>query len=178
MIKVCFLQTERLNIEVLNTLKKMTPGREGIWKDMVGVATVKEADYCVIIDYTNQIVPPEKAIYVGAHPKSLGKAYNDFKDKTCFAKLDCEQSFGFGEWWLDADYDLLSEMGPRRKIKNLGCIVSNVNTLYNHKARLAWLKRFTDTDPQEFNLYGRIEPFTDNMKTHYRGKLDSIVNHM
>lgn len=177
-MKVCFLQTELPNEQVLNTLKKMTPGRSGKWKDMVGVTSIKEADYCVIIDYTIQDVPAEKAIYIGAHPRSIPHAYINMDDKQCFAKLDCEKVFGFGEWWIEFDYDYLSKLGKPKKVNKLCSIVSNVDTFYNHKARRAWLARFVETKLNEFNLYGRIEPFTDRMRYYYRGKLNSDKDHM
>lgn len=157
MIKVCFLQSEWDNKKVLDTYKKMTPGRSGKWKDMIAVTSIDEADFCVIIDYTIHTVPPEKAIYIGAHPTSC-TGYVCFDDKPAFAKLDLKNTPGFGEWWLNIDYDTACTLQPTLKSKNICCIISNQRLFDYHRKRIEFLNTYCDKYTNSINVYGRIIP--------------------
>lgn len=155
-MKVCFVYPSWSNEQTLEMYRKMTPGRSGVWKDMVGVISVHDADYCVVIDYTNQRVPEEKIIYVSAHPL-IGDygGYHSFEGKKCFAKLDAKDTFGFGEWWLDYDYDYLSALKPPEKTESLCCIMSDNTGEQGQTQRKKFVKDFGKE--YSFNLYGRIK---------------------
>lgn len=156
-MKVCFLQTEWDNQKLLNTLRKMTPNRSGKWKDMEATTNIKEADFYVVIDYTIHDIDTTRAIYLGAHPTTCG-GYVSFDGIDAFAKRDLKNSFGYGEWWLDEDYDALSAMEPPRKCKNLSCILTNNRTYDYHRRRIEFMVEFCEKHPFEVDLYGRIKP--------------------
>jgi len=155
-MKVCFIYPGWSNEKTLSLYKKMTPGSSGVWKDMVGVTSIEEADYCVIIDYTEQKVPPEKAIYVGAHPyMPRYSGYHNFDSKDCVAKLDLQYTFGFGEWWLKYGYDYLSKLEPVEKTKNICCIMSNNEGIYGQLQRKIFIRQFSKRT--NVHIYGRIK---------------------
>lgn len=160
MTKVCFLQTSYNNDILLEHLKKMTPGRKGIWKNIEGITDPDKADYVVIIDYNREWedkIPAEKKIYIGAHAYAH-TSYVNYDDRKCVAKLDQRDTFGFGEWWLDEDYDTLSAMEPPKKTKDLSCIMTNERNHVNHRVRIEYMIEFCKQYSDKVDLYGRIHP--------------------
>ena len=172
MTKVCFIYDSEPRDEILKTFSRFTPKKSGIWKDMVGVTSVDEADYCMLLDgRSSEIVPPEKAILVGAHPKMEGFAsYQCFDNRQCVAKLDCRDTFGYGGWWLDEDYDTLSALKHPKKVKDLSCILSNGKGPWGEIQRIEFMKRFCSKYPGKVDLYGRIKP-EGSLVADYKGEL-------
>jgi len=175
MIKVCFIYCCEPKEELLKTFSRFTPKRSGVWKDMVGVTSVEEADYCMLLDgNSREFVPPEKAILVGAHPKGDGPPYYPnyrcFDNRECVAKLDCRDTFGYGGWWLDEDYDTLSALKPPKKTKDLSCILSDHRGGWGRADRIEFMKRLCDKYPNRVDLYGRIKP-EGSLVEHYKGEL-------
>jgi hypothetical protein len=153
MIKICFLYEGETNERFLNILKKMTPNQSGVWKEMVGVSNVGEADWCVVLDMTNQPIPIERTIFVSAHPKM--ENYIGYYDNTKRPhRLDNAETFGFGEWWIKYDYDYLSALEPMKKTNDVCCIMSNAGGSWNRDRRKVFMKEFEKKYP--INLYGRI----------------------
>jgi len=98
-------------------------------------------------------------------------AYHSQAKYKGFKNLDIVNGIGFTEWWINLDYTYLSNLQPPLKTKQLACIMSDSNCQTYHTARRDHLSRFIDTnaDKVEFNLHGRIIPFTEKMKQYYRG---------
>lgn len=181
MIKVCFLQTEWDNEKVLRHYRKMTPGSRGVWKDLIGVTSIDEADYVAVIDYTVQDIKDKPAVYMNAHPPPMA-GYRDLDDpaysKNAIAKFDLKNTFGFGEWWLDEDYDTLSALKSPVKTKNLSAILSEKAINEGHKQRLAFANKFCATHRKEIDIYGRVHPSqVPNMGDSYKGVLGFQQGH-
>lgn len=174
-VKVCFIYDPEPNEKFLNILKKMTPGRSGLYKNIQGVTTIEEADYCVVIDSTTQLVPFDKTIMLQAHPSPLyykdGYANSDKIKGKYIISLDVETAFG--EWWLDADYDSLRASQPMVKTKKLCCIISNARNIPGHKDRIAFLEKLCSQHPGMVDVYGRIKPTADEpgIRASYKGQL-------
>lgn len=178
MKKVAFVGNSETPEKLLELFRKMTPGNSGIWKNLQGVASYKEADYFAVIDWLppNLGIDESKCVFLGAHPETM-QAYRNMSNYKGLKMYDCRHTIGFLEWWIKYDYDFLSKLEPPTKTKQVCAIVSNANTQSYHKDRLSWLDRFTNliaTQKQEFNLYGRIVPFTEPMKKVYRGPCGSL----
>ena len=177
--KVCILQTEWPNDKVLRHYAKMTSGRKGIWKDMIGVTSINEADYVAVIDYTTQDIGKKPAVYLGAHP--LGMAgYRGFENApNAIAKYDLRHTFGFGEWWLEEDYDTLSALDNPIKTKTLSCILSDKTINPGHKQRIKFVEGFCAKYSKRLDLYGRINPKRDSiLYDSYRGILGFDRRHL
>jgi hypothetical protein len=170
-MKICFIYDFEPNEKFLRIMSKMTPGRSGIWKDMIAVTDPEEADYQIVIDDTCYPVSPGKVIYVSAHPYMDGyKGYYNIDGKPCVARLDLRKTFGFGEWWLSHDYDYLSQLKPMKKVKKLCCIMSDSNGGYGREERKEFLRRICGRHTGEIDIYGRIKP-DGNLLAHYKGEL-------
>lgn len=161
MIKVSFLQDDNSPERTLEIFSKMTPGRKGIWKNLIGVKKIEEADFTIIIDETiekyRKLLIPERTIYIGAHPYGHDH-YHNYDNKECIVKLDQRDTIGFFEWWLDEDYDTLIALEPPKKTKNLSCILSNSRNAQFHRERIAWVTRLCNKYSDRVDLYGRIHP--------------------
>lgn len=182
MKKLAFIGNGETPAKLLDMFKKLTPGNSGVWGQLQGVDNYKEADYFCVIDYIpvhlKKEIDETKCVFLGAHPRSLKHAYRDMSNYKGVAMFDCDKNFGFGEIWVDVDYDTIISMKPPIKTVTLSCIMSNSSTDVSHVVRRQWLKRFTDKISNlpeiQFNLHGRIIPFTDNMKKYYRGPCGSL----
>lgn len=181
MKKIAFVGNGEPPSKLLEIFKKQTPGRSGVWGELQGVDNYRDADYYMVIDWlpADSGIDSKKCIFLGAHPETV-RPYRDMSGYTGLKMFDCKKTFGFGEWWLNLDYDYLKALQPPQKTKQLGCIMSNADNDKSHILRRAWLDRFTskiDSTETEFNLYGRINPFTSPMKKYYHGALGSSNPH-
>jgi len=150
-MKVCFIYDPWDNEKTLGIYKKMTPGRSGVWKDLVAVTDEKEADWCVVVDDTKREMNPDRTLYVGAHPYMPG--YEGYRDLSRHKhKLDLKDTFGFGEWWLDYDYDYLSALEPMEKTKDCCYIVSNSTGGYGREERKQLARQMNG----QIDVFGRI----------------------
>lgn len=183
MKKIAFVGNGEPPDKLLELFSRFTPGRSGIWRNLQGVNNYRDADVYGVIDWlpSNLGIDETKCIFLGAHPETL-RAYRDMSNYRGIAQLDCKREIGFLEWWINYDYDTLMNLQPVQKVKTLSCIMSNANSDLSHTKRKNWLQRFTDrTDLHyvvdgklnTFDLYGRIVPFTENMKKFYLGPCGS-----
>lgn len=192
--------------KLLEIWRKMTPGRSGCWGQLRGVGNYQEADYFGVIDY----LPPElkdfesRCVFLGAHPPESHYSYRDMRNYKGIKMYDCVHTVGFLEWWLDKDYDFLTNLQPNCRNSPLCAIVSNAETQSYHHKRRAFLDRFCNpngglakrqTETEEhykkegdrlaynwFDLYGRIQPW-GGLTRFYRGhcgNLDhrAVTDHM
>lgn len=171
-MKVCFIYDPETNERYLEILSKMTPGRSGVWKDMVGVTRIEDADWCVVIDETTKTVPLDRTLFVSAHPKMDG--YTGYSDNTNKPHaLDNSNTFGFGEWWLKHDYDTLLNMKCPNKEKEICCIMSNSEGDYGRTRRKIFAKSLG------IELLGKIDggkPLIDK-DGYWFGKEDVYKKH-
>lgn len=152
-MKVCFVYDPEGNERYLDIIRKMTPNRSGVWKDMVAVTNISDADWCVVIDSTSARVPDDRTLYISAHPKMEGyDGYCDLSGKQ--HKLDNSETFGFGEWWLKHDYDYLCKLEKPPKSDKTVYILSDASGGYGRSRR----KDFASVLEQKgVDVYGRIK---------------------
>jgi len=156
----------------------MTPKRSGRWQRLVGVDRIEEADLAVIIDYTIFELPKHiKKVYMGAHPygHTVGyRCFDEYKgDPNTLGIHDLRDDAGFGEWWLEEDYDTLSALEPPKKTKKLISIISEKTASEGHIARRRYMEKFCKQYPNDIEIWGRIQPFPEepNIKRCYKGIL-------
>jgi len=171
MPKIAFIGNGRYPTELLTIFKKMTPGRLGIWGQLIGTDTADDADYFAVIDrkpHGLEHIPDSKCVYLGAHPETLLGQYQNMDGIQALAKYDAKKTVGFLEWWIKYDYDYLSGLQPITKTKRLATIVSNSFSDNSHKVRKAFLDRMCSMHPGVLDIYGRIIPF-GSLVAHYKG---------
>lgn len=171
MSKLAFIGNNEKPQVLLDTFRKMTPGRSGIWGDLQGTGVIEDADYFAVIDrlpleYKGS-VSEKKCVFLGAHPETL-RYYQDMSSFDALAKFDCRHTLGFIEWWISYDYDYLSKLPPIPKTKLLGAIVSNASSDSSHQVRKDYLERLCTENSGMLDLYGRIVPF-GSLISHYKG---------
>jgi hypothetical protein len=171
MSKIAFLGNAEHPSRLLETFRKMTPGKSGKWGQLEGTGNIEEADYFACIDripsdYRSK-VREDKCITLGAHPESV-RAYQNMASFRTLAKFDCAETIGFLEWWIKYDYDYLSALQPMTKTKLLGTIVSNAETDNSHRVRKAYLQRICQAYSGKLDVYGRIIP-TGSVVANYKG---------
>jgi hypothetical protein len=178
MDKLCFLGNSETPQKLLDTFRKMTPGRTGIWGNLQGTGNIDEADYFAVIDkvpseYVYRI-KPDKCVILGAHPESL-QSYQNMDSIIALSKFDCAKTIGFLEWWIKYDYDYLSSLQPMNKPKILGTIVSNSGSDRSHTMRKSFIERFCTNHNSILDVYGRIVPF-GSIIPHYKGVCGQRAN--
>ncbi len=176
MKKIAFVGNSQSADKLFDMFKRQTPGNLGIWGGLQGVRSYQEADIFGVIDELPQNLKhfEERSVFLGAHPPESHHAYRDMSKYKGIAKADLSEKIGFLEWWIKYDYDYLKSLKPMNKINDLGCIMSDAASQSYHKNRLKWLQEFTNKNNLDFNLHGRIRPFTENMKKYYRGACGSL----
>jgi hypothetical protein len=174
---IAFIGNSEPPSKLLDIFKKMTPNKSGEWGKLKGVGTYQEADYFGVIDYLPSDlkgkIDERRCVFLGAHPETM-HAYRNMDNYICLAKADCRNTIGFLEWWIEYDYDYISNLEPPEKINTLATVVSNARSQSYHRKRIEWLDRFAKIAPNHFDLYGRIQPTsTDNFNKFYRGSCGS-----
>lgn len=157
MIKVCFIYDPETNERYLEILSKMTPGRSGTYKNLIGVTKIEEADWCVVVDSTNKDVPLDRTLFLQAHPDGFNYPYGN-KEKKFIHRISLADAPSFGEWWLDKSYDELKALPVPNKTKAICCIISNARNVKGHKDRIAFLEKLCKAYPNLIDVYGRIIP--------------------
>lgn len=185
MIRVAFLSWHFQTPSIfLDYIRHMTPGSLGIWKDMIAVTDIKEADYYIVFDGHNEKIDESRAIYFCQHPLVTGyktnvsPSFKTYKDKKCLASFNSENSLNAGEWWLDYDYDTLMSLERPVKQAHLACIMTyqpESNEMYAQ--RVKWLQSFSkycSDNNKDLDVFGRPEErYNDDVaiKPFYRGSL-------
>jgi hypothetical protein len=156
----------------LDTIRKMTPGCSGVWKNLKAVTNPYEADFVFIIDGYSGPFPEERAIYLGEHPPCSG-LYSTWETKKALLRFPLNKYLNPGEWWISHDYDTLSNLKPPAKTKNTVCVMTyqTHNAMYSQRPKFMGelLKQFKDID-----LYGRpSEKFIADplLNSNYKGAL-------
>lgn len=179
MIKVMFTSHHFTDEQTfLDSILKMTPGKKGIWKDMVAVTNPKEADYYAIFDGSKHQYPDmkEKAIYFGQHPYTpYSPVEKLFPGKQALLKFPLKHYLNPGEWWIPHTYDELMALEPPKKTKKLFVCHTYQTHHEMYYQRPKFTKAFIEEYPDfDFDLYGRPpDPFRNDpiLSKRYKGVL-------
>jgi Glycosyltransferase family 10 (fucosyltransferase) C-term len=175
-MKVCWIsQYMATPGEFLKSIIKMTPGRSGKWKDMEAITDPFKADFVFVLDGSPFPIPLERSIFFGEHPKCLPAftTFEQYKGKA-LAVVPLDKYLNPGEWWLDYDYDFLSNLKPITKAKNSICVFTakrNAWKMYSDRVKFMCnlLPKYNKID-----VYGRPKSnFLANpiLKQYYKGEL-------
>jgi len=147
---------------LLQRYSKQTPGLSGVWKDIVGVSNINNADYYIVLGgrRANYNFDPDKTIYIKREPDFIESAPQGFRHTILWKDTHCGIT-----WWINKSYDQLKEMVYPRKEKEVSCIVSA-----KHRHRLSFVgKMMANNDVVD--LYGRGHGMHDHGK-YYKGELN------
>jgi len=159
-------------ITPLNAYSKQTPGKKGIWKDMVGVTNLDEADYYVIMQDDSKIskkLPKNKKIFLRREPDSVISEKKFRKNKGLYL-ASYNNEFHFVTWWVDKTYDQLKVAEMPSKSKNLNTVLSHKTKTNGQKLRTQFASDFMDKYPDSIDVYGSYNQSKQGLKTDIHAK--------
>ena len=147
-------------------LLRQTPGGKGVWNNIQFLVDEPgEADYVVIHGHAREpawVRCPQGHVWLvmGEAPHEWADAWHDISrgiDRAYMtdARRVSEKhrlSYLFLPWWVDRDYDYLSNCAPHPKTEPLSWITSNSSGLEGHRYRLRYLEKVRKMN--ELSLYG------------------------
>lgn len=177
MIKVKLITPRSSNLQLImrNTLRQ-TPNFLGIWQHCKFHVNQDNpnCDYCVVFGglTRNEIVccPPENTIFIVTEPKSIHNYDQKFLSQfatiiTCQRKIKHRNviySHPGHTWFVNKNYDELSNTTYVRKSKTLSIITSTKQFTEGHKKRYEFALQLKDYFGNSIDLFGRgIKNFED-----------------
>ena len=164
MNKIFFLNSwGESSAALLQRYSRQTPNISGIWKDIVGVPKIKDADYCVVLgmgQHRRADFDLDKTIYVKREPTFIARDSDAFKHTILWKDTHCGIT-----WWVNKTYDELKSMEYPNKTKKISCVVSSKHSHRNNYVR----SLFRGDSPIE--LYGRGHD-SGYYGAHYKGQLN------
>ena len=147
---------------LIQRYSKQTPVLSGVWKDIVAVSNIDDADYCIVLGgrWVNYNLDPDKTIYIKREPDFIAPAAQGFKHTILWKDTHCGIT-----WWINRNYDQLKEMSYPKKEKEVSCIVSA-----KHYHRLSFVRKMMANN-DVIDLYGRGHSAYD-FGERYRGELN------
>lgn len=163
MRKVFFINSwNEPHSELLKRYSKQTPKCSGVWKEVVGVSNIKDADYYIVLGghYLFSNLDPDKTIYLKREPDYIEKAPHGYKHSILWKDTHCGIT-----WWVNKNYDELKQLSYSKKQKKISCIVSA-----KHHHRVSFVNRMMNNN-DVVELFGRGHtPY--NYGEQYKGELN------
>jgi hypothetical protein len=158
MIKIYFSNWRDTNdcadFVFLDKLKNQTPDKSGVWKGIVGVEKIEDADYIVFFERINKKTDKPKVL--------LKKEPDYWKKKIQKADSLCDIGYSYpyahipaGIWWVDVPFNDLKKMEYHNKNKTLSIVSSGKNNLPGHKFRINILEEYSQRRPYSIDIYGK-----------------------
>ena len=137
-------------------LKKQTPNNSGVWDNIKLTNNIKEADFVIVQDGSDQAINNLKnVIFFGREPRHI-KYYCWDKEK-CYKVFHHENGNSWlpQTWWVGLSYNEIISL-KYNKSKNLSIIDSGKSGNSGHSLRLDFISSFLKTYPNQVDLYGKI----------------------
>ena len=130
--------------ELLKRYSKQTPGNSGVWHDIIGVPSIADADYNVIMEESNLELSQENTISIKREPRYISSHVPNYKHVISWDDTNCGST-----WWINKSYDELKAMKYPTKSNKISCVASS-----RHSHRSEYLKSLFK-EPSPIHLYGR-----------------------
>lgn len=161
MIKIIFLcNWGESPSQLLARYSNQTPNKYGEWKDIVGVTSMGEADFFIVLEGSNVQTPIDKTIFIKREPNFIRTYQTNYK-----YVIDWDDSNCGITWWVNKSYDEFKSMTYPEKTKGVSCVVSS-----KHVHRANYVKSLFSGD-SPIDLYGRGHDKTI-YGNNYKGSLD------
>lgn len=191
-VRVYFICQWENSISLLTKLKKNTPNEEGIWKNIIGINNIENADYIVILDdlpyemlnkgkeaFEDKLSTKDKLIHFQRENSAiLNKCNKSWYQKDILPTLKHYYSYENDFFYifttphfLNKTYDQLKSLKYHPKNNNISCIISNKNLDPTYENRIKFITEYSNKYKNSIDIYGR--GWTTELKTNYRGSLDS-----
>jgi len=161
MIKVIFSCNWNLSPhQLLKKYSKQTPNEAGIWKNIMGVSNIAEADYYIVLENSSIKTHQDKTIFVKREPDIINPIHPKYKHTITFN----DDNTGI-HWWINKTYDELKNMKYPNKTKIISCVASS-----KHSHRAKYIRRLMTGDSL-VDLYGRGHD-AKHYGVNYKGPLN------
>lgn len=192
MLKIYFTCPWENTDSLLEKLKKNTPKNKGVWKNLIGVNTLYDCDYIIILDDLNRsllnpglnhfiqlVKNPNKIIYFQRENTTiLNMCKQSWFRRDLLPLLKHNYSYEDNFFYtfttahfLNKTYDELKAMEYPKKTKNISCIVSNKNLGPTYQDRINFIKNYSEIYPNSIDIYGK--GWKNELRTNYKGELGS-----
>jgi hypothetical protein len=159
--------------DLLDFYAKQTPGGRGVWRNLIGVADLRDADYFVVMEgvpegFDRTRLPKDRTICFPreASLSSERKNYEDSGFRYAFTYRDV---YHVATWRIMRAYDELAALHYPSKTANLSTITSGLAQTDGHRQRTAFLRRFCERFPDAMDAYGH--GWEQELGRAYRGEL-------
>lgn len=192
MLKIYFTCNWENSYTLLEKLIKNTPSCKGIWKNIIGVNTINDCDYIIVLDnldnnlismgernFVSLIGNIDKIIYFQRENTTiLNKCNKNWFQINLLPKLKHNYSYEDNYFYtfttahfLNKTYDELKAMEYPNKIHNLSCIVSNKSFGSTYEDRKNFIKKYSKKYPNSIDIYGK--GWDNELGNNYKGELGS-----
>jgi len=164
--------------DLLSRYKKLTNNNLGIYKNLIGVNNIDEADYIIFIEgipknFNINYLLKKKVICFPREPNIKTKNWEKFKLRYGFT-YDTFYHVVTNPEFINKDYDFLKKLEYQESKNKLSCIMSNKNNGDGYKLRYHFLKNFVEEYPNVCDIYGY--GWKKELGVSYKGELGCYHN--
>lgn len=149
--------------QVLDRYNYQTPNHDRKWNDLVGVESINNADYYIVLDGCHNLnsLDLKKTICFQREPPCIVKV-SKFAHLNCALTGTYQNHFRVATWMIKKKYSELLNLPKPSNMKLASTIVSNKQSTYGHRRRLEIIKKTKEKLPY-LDLYGKaFKPLTNN----------------
>jgi len=143
--------------ELTELFSKQTPGSSGVWKNLVAVDNINQADYEVAQDKTDGKYNASKLIFFGREPKHI--FYHDIPQAAYNFHHEKGNSHMPQTWWVSQTYDELVANTSTDKQHLLSIIDSGKSGVIGHTRRVEAIDKLHSSDI-DLHIYGKTKRYT------------------
>jgi hypothetical protein len=159
--------------ELLVYLARQTPGGQGVWGTLNGVASPGEADFLVVLEDLPASIRPQdldlqRTIFLPREPAAVRahKRYEGYRAPLAFTHDDIHQA---AVWRVMRPFEELEAAPYRGKSKALSTVTSAVESTLGQRMRTRFLRDFAREYPGTVDVFGY--GWTDQLGTSYKGEI-------
>lgn len=172
--KVAFLcNWGNSSAELLVFLARQTPGGEGIWGELQGVASPAGADYLVVLEdlpasVRRSGIDLQRTIFLPREPAAVRarKNYESLRAPLAFTHDDIHQA---AVWRIMRPFEELASPEYPAKSRALSSVTSAASETPGHRMRIEFLRAFARRHPGTLDVYGY--GWKDELGASYKGEI-------
>ena len=156
-------------------VNKLTPGNKGIWKGIVSVLKIEEADYIICLNNVPRNILRRYSKKIIVFPREPRVLCNHVSGEKNWFTYDTIHHVVTYPQFINKNYDELKSLKYTDLVKNK--ILSSVTSYKLHtkcaKKRVEFIKKFIDKYPENLDIYGMGWP---GNTSGYKGNLGKYHN--
>jgi hypothetical protein len=161
--------------ELTELFSKQTPGSSGVWKNLIAVDDINQADYEVAQDRTDGKYHASKLIFFGREPRHI--YFHDIPQAAYNFHHEKGNSHMPQTWWVNRTYDEILSNTSTDKPHLLSIIDSGKLGVSGHNKRVEVVDKL-HTSSIDLHIYGKTTRYTDEKylgELPARDKTDGLI---